>query len=271
MSAEEMAERGRLEAEGDRVGEDFGLGERTGQWSRRKRSAGWGCGIVLLITVVATSVVPFLPIPGPGKLVVVAAYVAAIVLAVLLMTLARSWRERVYQFDQGVAQFTGSEAEPEVLRWADLASLSLRVVTSYESHSLMTCVLRDSAGRTITVESQYGTACDDIAATAARWLTARLAPTLIGRYDAGEHVTFGHVIVDRTGISCPGDGSSRPWSAPWRDTRSIEMLMHAHRVTIKPHSGRARQFSLDGAPNDFLAQEVIAHAARLAGVDVTVG
>ena len=126
----------------------------------------------------------------------------------------------------------------------------------------MSCVLRDTAGQTITVESGYGTACDDIGATAEQVLSLRLVPTLIARHDAGEPVTFGHIVVDRTGIGCPGDGSAKPWNAYWRDTRSVEMLMHAHRLTITPHSGRPRSVSLDGAPNDFLAGYVIGHAAR---------
>jgi hypothetical protein len=102
-------------------------------------------------------------------------------------------------------------------------------------------------------------------------LSARLVPTLIARYDAGEPVTFGHIIVDRTGISCPSGAPKAPWSAFWRDTRSVGMEMHGHRMTIRPHSGRVRSVSLDGAPNDFLIVSVIAHAARLAGVDVSVG
>ena len=149
-----------------------------------------------------------------------------------------------------------------MLRWADLASLSLNVVTSYESHSLMSCVLRDSAGRTITVESGWGLACEDITPVAAQVLASRLAPTLIARYDAGERS-----LSAMSSLTGPDElpGSAKPWNAYWRDTRSIEMLMHAHRLTITPQSGRARPVSLDGAPNDFLAGYVIAHAAGQAG------
>jgi hypothetical protein len=266
VSAKEI-QRTELHAEGDRVGADFGLGEQAGAWSRRKRSDGWGCGWGLLLALIFTAVVLFTPIPQPWHLIVMGAYGAALLLAVLLITGSRSWQERLFRFEQGIAEFASREPEPAVLRWADLASLSLKVVTSYESHSLMSCVLRDSAGRTITVASAYGLACEDITPVAAQVLASRLAPTLIARYDAGEAVTFGHIIVDRAGISCPG--SAKPWNAYWRDTRSIEMLMHAHRLTITPQSGRARPVSLDGAPNDFLAGYVIAHAAGQAGVVVS--
>jgi hypothetical protein len=258
-----------LNAEGDRVSADFGLGQRTGAWSRRKRSASFGCGCALLFVLSCVGFLPFIPTPAPWHQVIWGVCGATLLLAILLMARSRSWQERLFQYDQGIAEFAGREPEPTVLRWADLAALSLRVVTSYESHSLMSCVLRDSAGRTITVESGYGLACESIAAAAERMLGQRLAPTLIARCGAGEPVTFGHIIVDRAGISCPGDGSAKPWNAYWRDTRSIEMLMHAHRLTITPHSGRARSVSLDGAPNDFLAGYVIAHAAGQAGVVVT--
>jgi hypothetical protein len=256
-----------LHAEGDRVAAEFGLGQRAGAWSRKKRSDGWGCGWVLLLVMISTGFVLFMPIPEPWHTIVLGAYGAGAALAVLLMAGSRSWQERLFRFEGGIAQFASREPEPAVLRWADLASLSLNVVTSYESHSLMSCVLRDSAGRTITVASAYGLACEDITPVAEQALASRLAPTLIARYDAGEPVTFGHIIVDRAGISCPG--SAKPWNAYWRDTRSIEMLMYAHRLTITPQSGRARSVSLDGAPNDFLAGYVIAHAAGQVGVAVS--
>ena len=91
----------------------------------------------------------------------------------------------------------------------------------------MSCVLRDSAGRTITVASAYRLACEDITPAAAQTLASRLAPTLIARYDAGEPVTFGHLIVDRAGLSCPG--LAKPWNAYWRDTRApSRCFMYAH-------------------------------------------
>jgi hypothetical protein len=265
-------QRAELEAEGDRVAADFGLGRRRDAWSRRKRPASWGSGGILLLIVVFTSWVLFTPLPGPVFEILAAVFALLALLAVAQLAAGRgSWQERLFEYDSGIALFADRAAEPTVLRWADLASLSLRVVTSYESHSLSSCVLRDSAGQTITVEGAFGLAVDKITARAELALRQSLAPTLIARYDAGEPVTFGHVIVDRTGISCPGDGSAKPWDAPWRDTRSIEMLMYAHRLTITPRSGRARPVSLDGAPNDFLAGPVIEHAAQRAGVELSVG
>jgi hypothetical protein len=266
-------QRAELEAEGDRVAADFGLGRRRDAWSRRKRPASWGGGLILLLVVVIASAF-VLPTPLPGLVFGILAAVFALLALIAVSAIAagwESWQERLFEYDSGIALFADRAAEPTVLRWADLASLSLRVVTSYESHSLSSCVLRDSAGRTVTVEGAFGLAVDKIAARAELVLRQALAPTLIARYDAGEPVTFGHVIVDRTGISCPGDGSAKPWDAPWRDTRSIEILMYAHRLTITPRSGRARPVSLGGAPNDFLAGPVIEHAAQRAGVELSVG
>jgi hypothetical protein len=265
-------ERSDLEAEGDRVGADFRLGQRTGAWARRRHPESWGCGVALLFFLIVTGFVLFTPIPEPARGILAAVFGVLALTAVLLMVAGRrSWQERLFQYDQGIAQFLNQEPEPTVMRWTDMASLSLRVVTSYESHTLMSCVLRDSSGRTITVDQKYGVACEQITAMAQWMLGSRLAPTLIARYDAGEPVVFGNVIVDRTGISCPGDGSAKPWSAPWRDTRRVEMLMHGHRISIKPYKGRDLDVSLGGAPNDFLAQDVIAYGGRLAGVDMSVG
>jgi hypothetical protein len=233
-----------LEAEGDRVGADFGLGQRRGAWTHRKHGA--------------------------------------------LMVAGRRSPERLFQFDEGIAQFVSKAAEPTVLRWTDLASLTLRVIsTTYEKENptLRSCVLRDSAGRTITADHKYGVACEQITAVAARMLGPRLAPPLIARFDAGESITFGRVIVDQFEISFPGDGILGPWSARWRDMRDLDVLAYGHRIIAKaqpgkhlgapnefmPHPGPGAYGALDGAPNDFLAQDVIMHAARRAGVEVRLG
>jgi hypothetical protein len=49
-------------------------GSRRGAWSRRKRSDGWGCGWVLLLTLIFTGVVLITPIPGLWHLIVMVTY-----------------------------------------------------------------------------------------------------------------------------------------------------------------------------------------------------
>ncbi len=184
----------------------------------------------------------------------------------LLAAPGRSWKELLFTYTDGIAQFTGGEPEPTVLRWADLATISLNIVSGYEGDSLSSCVLRDRAGASVTVETRYGEACDKVVRIADRLLAPRLARTLIARYDAGEPVTFGRLSVDQAGISSPGGGSDKPWSAAWRDTRTIEISFWAHRLTITPRTRAPRNVKLDSAPNDLLARYVIAHAAARAGV-----
>jgi hypothetical protein len=68
------------------------------------------------------------PIPGLWHLIVMVAYGAGAVLAVLLIAGSRTWQERLFRYEGGIAQFASREPEPAVLRWADLASLSLIIV-----------------------------------------------------------------------------------------------------------------------------------------------
>jgi hypothetical protein len=261
-----------LDAEGDQVGADFRLGERTGAWSARRYSGAFGCGTTLTGILVFSAFVPFLPFPAPGRPIAIFSYLGLLALDVLLLAApGRSWKERVFLYADGIAQFNRGETEPTVLRWADLATMSLKVVSGYEGDSLTACILRDRTGNSVTVESRLGDACDKVVAAVDRLLAYRLAPTLQARYDAGEPVTFGRVTVDQSGISSPEGAAGKPWSIHWRDISEIELLMYGHRIAISHDKGRTRRVSLDGAPNDFLARYVIGYAASRTGVRITGG
>jgi hypothetical protein len=265
-----MVPQSELDAEGDRVGLDFRLGQRTGAWSARRYSGSFGCGMTLAVMLALATFLLFLPYPAPGRTIAILSYLALAALAALMLAVpSRTWKERLFVYAGGIAQFTGRESEPAVLRWPDLATVSVQVVTGYEGDSLSSCVLRDRAGTTLTVENRYGDACDRILVLADRALAARLAGTLIARFDAGEPVTFGRLTIDQAGISSPGDGSGKAWSAYWRDTREIEITKWGHRLAVKPARGPDRQVKLDGAPNDLMARYVLWHAAARAGVAVT--
>jgi hypothetical protein len=153
-----------------------------------------------------------------------------------------------------------------VLRWAELASVTLEIRSGYEGPYLASCALRDQAGATISVTNNWRN-CDDIARLAQDQLGARLAPELIRRYEAGEPVTFGHLTIDQPGLS---SASGLPWRMPWHEMREVNFTMHGHRVSIRRTTTRAHwETALKGAPNDFLARYVITHAARRAGAAVT--
>jgi hypothetical protein len=259
-----------LDAEGDQVGADFRLGERTGGWRARRYSGSFGCGMTLAVMLAVFAFILFVPFPWPGRPIAVFSYLGLLALAVLLLAApGRSWKERVFLYTDGIAQFTRRQSEPTVVRWADLATMSLKVVSGYEGDYIGSCILRDRVGNTLTVESRLGDACDKVTAAADRLLAYRLAPALQARYDAGEPVTFGRVTVDHGGISSPEGAAARPWSINWRDISEIELLMYGHRITITHHKWRTRKVSLDGAPNDFLARYVIGYAASRTGVRIT--
>ena len=261
-----------LDAEGDRVGADFRLGERTGAWSARRYSGSFGCGLTLAVMLAVTVFVPFLPYPWPGRVIAVFSYLGLLALMALLLAVPnRSWKERVFLYAGGIAQFTRRQTEPTVVRWADLATMNVKVVSGYEGDYIASCVLRDRVGNTLTVENRLGDACDKVTAAVDRLLAYRLAPTLQARYDAGEPVTFGRITVDQSGISSPEGTAAKPWSIDWRDISEIELLMYGHRMTITHHKWRTRKVALDGAPNDFLARYVIGYAASRAWVRITGG
>jgi hypothetical protein len=261
-----------LDAEGDQVGADFRLGERTGAWSARRYSGSFGCGLTLAVMLAVTVFVPFLPYPWPGGVIAVFSYLGLLALMALLLAVpGRTWRERVFLYSDGIAQFSRNQSEPTVVHWADLATMSLKVVSGYEGDYLGSCILRDRAGNTLTVENRLGDACDKVTAAVDRLLAYRLAPTLQARYDAGEPVTFGRISVDQSGISSPDGAAARPWSIHWRDISKIEMLMYGHRMSISYSKWRTKKVSLDGAPNDFLARYVIGYAASRTGVRITGG
>jgi hypothetical protein len=228
--------------------------------------------MTLVVLLAVGAFLPFLPYPSPGRPIAAFSYIGLLALAVLLVAApGRSWKERVFLYADGVAQFTNRASEPTVLRWADLATLSLKVVSGYEGDYISSCILRDRVGNTVTVESRLGGACDKVTAAAERLLAYRLAPTLQARYDAGEPITFGRITIDQSGISSPEGTTGKPWSVAWRDISEIELLMYGHRMAISHQKWRTRRVSLDGAPNDFLARYVIGYAASRTGVRITGG
>jgi hypothetical protein len=213
-----------------------------------------------------------LPIAPPGRPIAVFGYIGLLALGVLMLAApGRSWKERVFLYADGIAQFTRRQAEPTVVRWADLATMSLKVSSGYEGDYIAACILRDRVGNTLTVENRLGDACDKVTVAVDRLLAYRLASPLQARYDAGEPVTFGRITVDQSGISSPEAATGKPWSIHWRDISEIELLMYGHRMTISYGKGRTRRVPLDGAPNDFLARYVIGYAASRTGVRITGG
>jgi hypothetical protein len=179
----------------------------------------------------------------------------------------RMRESRLYQFEHGLARVDPKKAAPAVLRWNDLTSVSMKVMSDDDEDRILSCELRDRAGQTVPLEGFHG-AADEIAHVAEKFLVPRLLPALIARYDAGEPVYIGLLTVERWGLSAPGSSGMR-WRISWPEVSHIDISKHGHRLAVKEAAGTVRMVMPEGEPNDFLARHVVEHAARRAGVDVT--
>jgi hypothetical protein len=256
-----------LAAEAAQVGARFRLGQPAGTWTAtwfRRRA---GCGVTLIILLIFGAWAPIAYTSGPWRPACEVIAVALMILAIAMASVPpRMWLHRLHRYDLGIAFVDPKHPEPVVLRWAELASVTLEIGSGYEGPYLESCVLRDQAGTTIRLTNNWRN-CDDVASLAQDQLAHRLMPGLIRRYEAGEPVTFGHLTIDQSGIS---SAKGLPRRMPWQEMLEVTFTMHGHRVSIRRTTTRASwETALDGAPNDFLARFVIAHAARRAGAVVT--
>lgn len=154
-----------------------------------------------------------------------------------------------------------------MLRYADLAAMTLRVRDGYDGVFVVSCRLRDHAGNELAVSSSLynGQACEELISSARDVLASRMLEPLTHQFDEGLPVTVGCVTVDSTGISVQG---RRPWTVPWGQVRKVSTGLHGQRLTVNAGGWLAKSARLDDLPNSFIAEDVIAHAVRRAGVPV---
>jgi hypothetical protein len=255
-----------LAAEAGQVGARFRLGQPAGTWTAtwfRRRA---GCGVTLIIVLIFGGWAPIAYTSGPWRPTSEVIAVALMVFAIAMASVPPTrWLHRLHRYDLGIAFVDPKKPEPVVLRWAELASVTLEIGSGYEGPYLESCVLRDQAGTTITLTNNWRN-CDDAASLAQDQLARRLMPGLIQRYEAGEAVAFGHLTIDRSGIRST---SGLPWRMPWQEMLEVTFTTYGHRLAIKRRTTKTPwETALDGGPNDFLARLLIAHAARRAGVVV---
>jgi len=276
-----------LVAEAHQVGAEFRLGQPAGTWTAtwfRRRA---GCGVTLIIVLIFGAWWPIASTTGSWRPVSEVIAVALMVLGIAMVAIPPTmWLHRLHRYDLGVAFVDPKKPEPVVLRWAELASVAVEIGSGYEGPYMSACELHDQAGTTIRLTNNWRkNACEDAARLAQDHLARRLMPGLIHRYEAGEPVTVGHLTIDQWGISSTGTSSVNdlaaskrgtharsglPWRMPWQEMREVTFAVFGQRVTIKRTTTKTPwETALDGAPNDFLARFVIAHAARRAGVVVT--
>ena len=297
MSITTVRSRADLDAEGDHLGAELRLGRRTGAWLAKRWSPRLAWGVIILIVVACGGFVPPVALTGFGRGISAVVVSDLVVFAVLLMMLPPRWRaDRLYRYTGGIALQTAREAEPEVLRWADLESMTLTIGSTEDSGDyLAASKLQDRAGRALTVRRRFGAGTEEIIATAERVLAPGLVRELLGRYYAEGSATVGHLTVDQDGIMCAGISAVGPeWRIPWVEADGVEIRMHGQQVTVRlagPSSKSAtskRPVSkspvskslvskspvskgtvMAGVPNGFAVRYLIEYAARQAGVAVT--
>jgi hypothetical protein len=271
MNGTGIRSRADLDVEGDRLGAEFRLGERTGAWPAKRWSPRLAWGAIVLMLVACGGFLLPVGLTGFGRGISAVLVSDLVVFAVVLMLLPpRSRTDRLYRYVDGVALQAAREAEPMVIRWADLESMTLVIGSGDDDDYLSSCVLRDRSGRTMTVSHAFRAGAEAIAATAEQVLAPGLVPEFVGRYDIGEPVTVGPVTIDHVAITCANTSSAAPdWRVPWAEARGIDIRMHGHRIRVQGAGGRARLAAMDRVPNGFAVRYLIEHAARRAGITVT--
>jgi WD domain, G-beta repeat len=253
---------GRYE-EGDRAGADFGLGQCTGAWTATRWSMRFVWGIMILALLACGGFIPAFDLTGLGQVIAAMIVGDLAALAVTLMALPPSrFHGRLYRYEAGIVMVADWEAEPVVLRWADLATVSTRIASDDGNDYVSSCELRDRSGTTMTVGRGFRAGVEQVAATAERVLAPRLVPGLIARYDVGEPVTLGPVTIDQSGIGYTGHGRGpAEWRLAWAQVEGIDIRMHGHRVAVAAGTRHPRRIYLGGSPNEFLVRYLIEHAA----------
>jgi len=256
-----------LEAAGDRLGTDFRLGERTGQWSTTRYRTRVGCASAFAFVAVLFGWIPVAVIGGRDRLTAAEIFGAALFVAIVLASIPpRRWENRLFRFEHGLAVVDPQQAAPAVLRWEDLTSIKTRVAGGDEDRVVF-CELGDRAGQALPLGS-FGTAATEIKPFAERLLAQRLLPPLVARYDAGEPVFFGLFTVEQWGLSAPGGASGMRWRVSWPEIGHIEVTKLGNQLVVQDTKGPLQTVSLQAEPNAFLARHLVAHAARRAGIDV---
>jgi hypothetical protein len=100
---------------------------------------------------------------------------------------------------------------------------------------------------------------------AARVLAGRLVDPLIDQLDAGQSVTFGPLIVSRSGIS------SYATTVAWQDVDQVSFRLYGQRVQIATARGHSAHDQARQRAECLPRPYVIEYAAREAGVGVVIG
>lgn len=169
--------------------------------------------------------------------------------------------DRVFRYRDGLAQIAASDPEPVVVRWADVATVSLVFASEEDDRDITSATIGSRSGSSVRVDRGYGMeALGELAAEAERALAARLLPELIEEYDCGRPVAFGNLRIDRHGVT---HSSTESWYLPWALISRVTDDGPGRAIEIRParESGRGlKRIDLDGCQNGVLAHHLIERA-----------
>ena len=262
-----------VDAEGRRIGAELGLGdcEGTWKWSQAKRRVVFGW--IAIIFGGGGTIGGILSINQPGASLqevlqgftpVIGLLGLGVVLVAIPERVRRVW---LFQYEGGVAQVT-DRRRVSVVRWADLASMSMTILRGYDEEYVGSWALRDHAGNVVGMDKHIDQdAYNKIFNRAEQVLTGRLLGSLTDRLDAGLPVTVGCLTMDRSGIECqPSHAGAGRWHVSWQEVSGISTEWRGHRVNVQTGYRGSKRAALFGQPNGFLAGYVLEHAARQASV-----
>jgi hypothetical protein len=262
-----------LDAEGKRIGWECGMDGYLAGWAGNNRKTQFWIGasfFLVLCPLVVQAASNLLKGLDMGSYTGFASFTVVVLLLVFLMVTLRprARRGRLFMYEDGIVEARHRKPRLAVLRYADLAAMSVKVVRGYDGDYLESCVLRDHAGSELAVHSWLygGRACEEVHSGAGHAIASRIVGPLTRRLDDGLSVTIGSVTVDGAGITVLG---RKAWTVPWEQARGVYIRLWGQRLTINTAREGSRSAELDSQPNSFLVRHVIAHAARRAGVDVS--
>jgi hypothetical protein len=261
------------------VGERFELGAVEAVTRDLDDSNGFttlgGCavGLCFLGLCVALPVVAGVTRSGADSLITAEACGALLAAGVIALVIGhrRAAVRRLCLYYGGLARLDERKPEPEVLRWADVET-----VTISSEHDegdpktgLAGCTVRGRSGTEFTVPVEL------LAATAKavhRNVAPRIASAMIYAYDAGQPAICGNAEVDPQGVTLP-DGKRLAWA----DLDTVELQPPSAtargvttRIDFTLAGQRKRRAVLDPTdiPNAIFLADLVAHAARQRGLTV---
>ena len=222
------------------MGREFGLGVAEAVTRYRVPRDGW---VGTMVALVCCAVFPAftgimaLAFTFGGDLVPGAVFGA---LTVPGVALCRFYARRagsqqgtawLFRYRDGIIQASSDEFEPRVLRWAEVAGVTVRFGTTDADGRYLGMAahrLDDGTGsRAVEMylpggyPSRHGT--QDAA------ISARITQSLISRYESGEPVTMGAWRIDQAGMT-----GSKAVHIPWGEVRQITATSRIHRGRTEP-------------------------------------